>query len=333
MEPKMKKLTALITVLTFFYNMNSYSAVEKITYRGWPDCYRITNELTEIVINASTGGRIMVYKKNGIDVIYENPSQNGKTYQDFLAHPFDPDAGRFDYGQESVTQKLHALTWMGPWEGEIVDDYTVVISSQPDQKLGLLSTRTFTLDPGSSRLKVIQTMKNITGDTLEYFFWGRTLVKTGGKLFMPLNPESVIPGKWGRYIWGDPVKYETDPDDPGVDVEKNMFSLIPEEAGNQKYGNDSHAGWMAYGFKGLIFVKEYGYFPEKAYREHYNQTNIFYVAKKRFAEMEPISPQWTLKPGGSASYTENWYLLVYPPAENTDFDVVKAKKFLLKYIQ
>ena len=66
-------------------------------------------------------------------------------------------------------------------------------------------------------------MKNISSETTEYFFWGRTLVKVGGKLIMPINPESVIPGRWGRYIRDDNEKFKTDPEDPGVAIQGNIF--------------------------------------------------------------------------------------------------------------
>ncbi len=217
---------------------------------------------------------------------------------------------------------------MGPWEAKVLNENSLQITSLPDQNLGILSTRTFTLDPQESHLKVIQTMKNISESPTDYFFWGRTLVKLGGLLFMPLNPQSEIQGQWGRYIWGRPVVYGHDPDDKGVIIKDKFFCLDPETASSEKYGNDSQAGWMAYGYKSLLFVKKNGYFPKSKYTEHYGQTNVFYTNRKTFAEMEPISPTAFLMPGEEYSYEEDWFLLEYLPCFEKGFDVFAAAKFI-----
>ena len=327
-------MKSVIPTLILFYTMvniyNVEGSVEKITYRCWNDCYLITNDSTRVVINASAGGRIMVYERNGINVIYEDYRQDGKLLADYLIQGFDPDGGRFDYGQELITRNLHSLTYMGPWNGEVLGDYSLKITSQPDEKLGLQSTRIFTLDPKSSYLMVSQIMTNISDKETSYFFWGRTLVKLGGKIFMPVNPDSRFPDKWGRYIWGEPVLFESDPIDPGIMVTDSFFTLIPDKAGNQKYGNDSKAGWMAYGYQGLLYIKKYGFFPEKQYGEHYGQTNVFYTNKKTFAEMEPVSPVANLMPGESYTYNEDWYLFEYPEASASGFSAKTAAAFVVQ---
>ncbi len=330
----MKRAIPFLILFYIMVNMhNVEGAVKKINYRGWNDCYLITNDSTRVVINASAGGRIMVYERNGINVIYENNRQDGKLLADYLSQGFDPDGGRFDYGQELITRDKHALTYMGPWKADINDDFSVQLTSQPDHDLGILSTRTFSLDPKNSQLTILHKMENISPAETEYFVWGRTLVRLGGKLFIPLNPKSKMSGQWGRYIWGDPVTFNNDPDDKGVKLENGFFTLIPSEAENQKYGTDSQAGWMAYGYSGLLFIKSYGYQPEKEYAEHYGQTAIFYTNKKIFAEMEPIFPIAKLKKGESASFMEKWYLEPYSEADSMDFDVPKASKFVEKTIE
>jgi hypothetical protein len=304
--------------------------VEKITYRNWTDCYKIKNDSITIIINASAGGRIMSYERNGINVIYENSSQNGLLLSDYRSQGFDPDGGRFDLGQEQTTAGKHAILFMGHWTGEIIDDYTLKITSPEDTVMGILATRVFKLYPNSSRLNIVQTMKNISLKPTQYFFWGRTLVKLGGKIFMPLNPQSQYPKKWGRYIWGPPDKFECDTTDKGVVISDSIFSLNPATANNYKYGNDSHAAWMAYGYKSLLFIKKNTYFPDKPYGEFFGLTNIFYTNRSSFCEMEPISPVANLNPGEEYSYTEDWYLLNYAAASKPYFDVKSATSFVVQ---
>jgi hypothetical protein len=84
--------------------------LEKITYRRWSDCYLISNGTINLVINASAGGRIMVYERNRINIIYEDPEQDGLLLDDYRNKLFDPDGGRFDYGQTNIfyTNKIFA---------------------------------------------------------------------------------------------------------------------------------------------------------------------------------------------------------------------------------
>jgi len=306
--------------------------LEKIEYRNWPNCYRISNGLISLVVNADAGGRIMVFERDGINLIYENPEQDGLLLEDFLKLGFDPDGGRFDYGQERQTQDKHSLTFMGKWQAEILSEHYLKLTSAPDYALGILSTRTFELDPKSPCLRIIQTMKNISSKPSNYFFWGRTLVKPEGKLIMPVNPESNIPGYWGRYIWGDPEQFLIDENDKGVSLKDGIFSLIPLNAENEKYGTDSMDGWMAYGYKSILFVKKYDFQPKAEYGELYGLTNIFYT-NKRFAEMEPVSALAHLSPEEEISYAEDWYLLDYPECKSNDFDAKDCSEYLLKMIK
>ena len=320
-------LTAIF-ILIFSSSITVSAKVEKITYRKWIECYRISNDSITVIINASAGGRIMVYERNNINVIYENPTQDGLLLVDYMKEGFDPDGARFDYGQERITSGIHATTFLGPYTGTILSDFSLKITSIADLELGILTTRVFTLDPYSSRLNIIQTMKNISEKPVRYFFWGRTLVKIGGKLFMPLNPCSLYPDKWGRYIWGDVDKFESDSTDQGVEIKGCIFSLIPGDAKNDKYGNDSQAGWMAYGYKSLLFIKKYDFNPEASYTEDFGQTNIFYCKKYAFAEMEPLSPTAELRPGDEYSFKEDWYLFNYRECNEVSFDVNAASEFI-----
>lgn len=300
----------------------------KTIYRGWEDCYQLENSHLKVLINASAGGRIMVFERDGFNVIYENPAQDGKLLQDYRKEGFDPDGGRFDYGQEHVTRDIHEITWMGPWTAEAGINDSLKIKSLPDTNMGIQSERIFIPDPKHPRLRIIQRMKNISPKDTSWFFWGRTLVKLGGKFFIPLNPESKLPQKWGRYIWGNPDTFAADPDDKGVIIGDSFFSLIPENSANQKYGLDSRAGWMAYGIEGLLFVKKYKWFSEMKYSELFALTNIFYTNHKSFAEMEPVSPEAILKPGESFTYEEDWFILPYKAAGTKDFIVSVAAEFL-----
>ncbi len=275
----------------------------------------------------------MCFERNGTNLIYEDETQNGKLLSDYERTWFDPDGGRFDYGPEKKTAKIHNLSYMGPYSAEIIDGLSLKITSEYDYELGLQTQRFFRLDPGSGRVSIVQTMKNISASIKEYFFWGRTLVKSGGILFTTLNPDSIHPAKWGRYIWGEPLNFKNDPHDRGVETRNGLFALSTTELTNEKYGVDSIDGWMAYAYKGLLLIKSYRHFDLERYGEDFGLKNIFYVKKGVFAEMEPVSPMKKLNPGEEYSYAEDWILLEYLPAGEVEFEAHLAADYIKREIE
>ncbi len=325
----MKRRT-LFGVFALFIFINIHAEITRIAYRNWENCYLITNDSLEIVVNASSGGRILVVKKHGVNFMWEDNSIDGKDLDDYQTAHFHLDAGRFDYGPDKITSSVHDIFWVGPWDAEIINDYTLQISNR-DEGLGLLSYRKFTLDPVHPYLNISLTMENISSSEKQYWFWGRTLLNLGGKIFAPLNPDSNYPDRWTRYIWGDPVTFASDPNDPGVNIVDSLFTLIPGIAGNSKYGTDAETGWMAYGYEGMIFAKTFAYFEGEPYLEDNNHTHIFYAAHSgnfQFVEMEPVSPAVRLQPGESYSFEENWYVFDHQQTSKISFDPLKATDIL-----
>lgn len=304
----------LIIIFAFLLiNLKLYSKVDKISYRGWSNCFKIYNDSIEVIINPKCGARVMKFALHGLNMIYEDSSQNRKNYTNFLSERFDPDGGRFDYGPEDITRNLHDLTWMGEWKGEVTSNFSIVLTSQIDQKLGVQTVREFTLDSINACLSIKQTMRNTSDSTTKWFFWGRTLVPAGGKMIVPINPESKYPKGWGKYNWGSHNMpfLTSNVSDPSVSTGRNILLFTPSASTMGKYGTDSHDGWIAYGYKDVLFVKRFKFFPDKNYTEKFGLTIVFYTNGKEFSEMEPVSPQAILAPGETYSFTESWYLFPY----------------------
>jgi hypothetical protein len=329
----MKKIIISTILHLVLYSGINHASVKKITYRGWDECYLINNEKVKVIINASAMGNVLVYEKNNVNLMWEDSTIDGKTLEDYREANFPVDAGRFDYGPLDITQKIHEITWAGPYHAEIIDDYSIRITSLDDNNMGISTSRLFELHPESSHLKITQTMTNISDSVTRYWFWGRTLVPVGGKLFSPINPNSKWPDKWVRYIWTKPTSFSSDPEDDGVTIEDSLFVLIPEKAENNKYATDAESGWMAYGYKGLIFLKTYQHFPGMRYTTEGELINIFYCTNDRFAEMEPVSPEAVLQPGETYSFVENWYLLNFPGAQDTHFDTGEAVEIIFNEVK
>lgn len=299
----------LSIIFTFLSCFHSFSQVEKITWRGWTDCYRISNRQCEVIIGASCGGRVLSFAMAGKNIIYENEIQNGKTLNDWQKERFDPDAGRFDYGPEKITQPIHALSWMGKWKAETTGSFSLKLTSMTDSALGLQSEREFILNPDSAILTIHQTARNIGDKLLVRHFWGRTLLKPNGFLWMPLHSESRFEKGWGRFLW-NPDRIEPNPAiDDRIQISNHNFRFYAVGK-TIKGGTDSPKGWMAYRLDNLLFVKQFRIYPNGDYSGSDHMTGIFY-SNGKFIELEPCSPTYNIPPGSSIGFTEYWELSVH----------------------
>ncbi|WP_114750215.1 hypothetical protein [Pleomorphovibrio marinus] len=302
-------LLLVLALFLFITQADLYAGVEIVDYRGWRGCYRLFNQNTEVIINPHTGARVMVFAHKGQNIIHENPDQDGTNFEEWKESPFDPDGGRLDYGPEMETRRIHALTWMGPWEVEVTGAFSLRMNSTSDQKLGLVSQRIFSLDPGTGKLTITQIGENISADTLVRHFWGRTLVKPGGIMMLPLATEnSRFEQGVGKFAW-NPNRIEENPEEDERLWIKGGILHFHAIGSTYKAGTDAKAGWMSYQLGQLRMVKRFPVFAEASYEGSEHMTGIFY-SNGRFAEMEPCGPTRKLAPGESFSFTEEWELEV-----------------------
>jgi hypothetical protein len=80
-----------------------------------------------------------------------------------------------------------------------------------------------------------------------------------------------------------------------------------------KLGFDTYAGWLGYAMPGdTLFVKRFKTYPDRVYNEAAGLTLSVWYPPGRQIELEPIGPRERLRPGESASFTEEWWLLPHP---------------------
>ncbi|MCD6307508.1 MAG: hypothetical protein J7M24_00785, partial [Candidatus Latescibacteria bacterium] len=281
--------------------------VEKYGYTG---LIELSNASTTAVLEPNCGGRVIEYSLNGKNVLYVDPEQNGWTYTPG-GERIGPCAGRFDIGPEK-TGPPRVMLWLGKWEAKITGPRKARMTSVEDTSSGVQLIRDFELDAKTSRLSCTQTIRNISGDTKQYFHWSRTFAEGNGICVVPVTGESRFPE---GYIIYQPARSPDcmnfrPPEFPGTSV-RDGFLEIADTPPFPKFGLDSTAGWFAYITKSdLLFVKKFHVFPDRVYGEMASLTvSIWYVDGR--CELEPIGPRENLRPGGSASFTEEWWLLDY----------------------
>jgi len=332
---KIKKLKVFILFFMFLNTVQNVEAkIELISYRSWDYCYKISNVNVEIIINPACGGHILYYglKMLNTNVLWADSTINGymaeKNQSCFVGRKV-PDSGRFDIGNERLTQSIHNDLWEGPYWVRIVNDYSVKVTSYPSKESGIQLSREYTLDKENSHMIVKQTMENISAREVKYCHWSRSLLPSGGVYIAQLVKTSEYPKGFAQFLWSPDRINKENPSTERISI-LNDTIFVARPGGNTgvKYGMMTTSGWCCYLNKNMMFVKLFDLYPNGEYDNNLKAEfpNMIYF-DKRFVEIEPNSAMVKLKPGDSNSYSENWWLVNYPMKTDNTFDVMEAFRY------
>ena len=283
---------------------------------GQENCIELKNKTTRVIL-APSGGRILSYEINGINTLYLSQSDSeGKG---------GSSAGRFDIGPERVLPR-HELLWIGPYKGEITGTRSAKFTSGKDDATGFQIIREFKLASKGTHLRIKQTVINISDKTNQVCYWCRTFVHGQGICVVPVTEHSRMPRKHVIYENGTTINFL--PEDEKI-TQRDGYVIVEGPPRKPKLGFDSKAGWMAYFMRNdLLFVKSWPTFPKKPYNEMAGLTLSIWYPDGPMCELEPIGPQEILKPGGKASFTEDWWVTAqeFPGnAKSVDLEQLEAK--------
>ena len=330
---KKQYIIIVITLSALIYASQLSAQVEKITYRKWTNCYKISNDSVSVIIVPEAGGRVLSYSLNNKNIIYQSSSQDGKKLSNWLSNWFDPDGGRFDLGPESENNGpkwSNDTLYMGAYTVEVTGKYSITLTSMVDKTMGAFVNREFTLDSASSHLVVRQTVTNIKHSQSHFYFWGRTLVKYGGTMIFPLHEDSKYPLGWGDFTSAGGWSFNTvNPKLSYANHHDSILTLKPTvgTSGN-KFGIDSNDGWMAYAYDGQLMVKRFKYVKGGSYKEPGAATIVAYTNGNSFTELEPIGNEVLQHYMESSTFEEHWWLMSYPVSDNVHANPSKAAKFI-----
>lgn len=286
---------------------------------GYAEAIELTRGDSRAVLCPEAGGRVLEFSVAGKQAMWFDEQERKRQ----PGQPPPMSAGRFDFGPELVTP-AHPEIWAGKWTGEITGDSSAKLTSQPDEASGVQLTRDFELNDGGALL-CKQSITNISQETREVCHWGRSFSPGGGICLIPLAGVSRFPSKYAMYE--DSAIINVRNNDERI-RERDGFLEILGPPRKPKLGFDSYAGWLAYVMPGdVLFVKRFKTFPDRVYNEAAGLTlSVWYPEGPRI-ELEPIGPRERLKPGESASFTEEWILLSHPfPRDGQSIDLAKLRK-------
>lgn len=291
--------------------------IEKIAYKGWPNCYRLSNSLVELVVTSDVGPRIIRYGFIGeANEFIEFPEDSGKTG-----------------GQEWHSYGGHRL-WHAP-EDKVrtyfPDNYPVQVRQYPkflrvtqltEPTTGIQKEMDIRLDPDTSHVQVTHRLVNNNLWQIELAVWALSVMDTGGVAILPLpprgeHPVQILPSSTLTF-WP-----YTDLSDPRWTFGKHYILLRqnPRWPAAQKIGALAPDGWIAYAHAGHLFVKKFTCYLEATYPDLGCCIELF--NRGDMAEMETLGPVVDLAPGEGVEHIEDWFLLKDVSQPDSESDVIQ----------
>ncbi len=292
-------------------------------YTGWDGSIFLHGKDPKVmaIIVPAVGGRIVHFGLDENNVLYEHLGTLGKTLAN-TKEWFWMGGYQCDIGPEIRGIPAHPILWLGPCRSKTPRARTAVVLSEPDPTVGVAIEKEIELNADIGELSLKQTLRNTTNTPVSYCLWDRTQCNSGGFVLLPLDPQSRFPAGWSiRQRTDGRFHYETNaPAAPQARVMDGVLVLRAEEPA-VRVGTDSRAGWIAYAWERLLFIKYFRCFPDGPYTDGGNTTEAY--VDDTVAEIDPLSPEKELQPGEVYSFPERWVLKRLPePVES--FEAARA---------
>ena len=280
--------------------------IEKVTYAGRANCYRIYNELIELIIPTDSGPGILHFGFVGQRNEFKNVRGFGffghRLWAAPEAHPrsYTPDT-------DSITFKQH--------------DTFIRFTKPTEAATGIQKEIDIPLSPVEGRISITHRLYNRGLWPIELAPWAISNMMPGGKAIIPLPPrrptslKNLLPTSL-MAVW----EY-SDLTDSRLRIGHNFIMLHQDKnaAWPLKIGVMDTAGWTAYWNNGSLFVKTFDYKNGAVYPDFGSSVEV-YSAKENL-ELETLAPLKLLQPEESVEHVEDWFLFPDVPEPLTDADI------------
>ncbi len=289
---------------------------EQVSYGGWASCYKLSNDLVELIITGEVGPRIIRFgfigKENEFVELPEVGQTGGDEWASYGGH-------RLWHAPENMPRTYYPDNH--PIKIEELSNFIRVI--QPvEPTTGIQKEIDLSLDDNAAKVTVVHRLINKNLWPVELAPWALSVMTTGGVGIAPMpprgpHPENMLPANslalWAytnmadpRWVWGNKF------------IMLNQNASMPEP---QKVGVWVPDGWTAYARGGHLFVKTF----ESGKKDNYPDfgTNVEFFTNDEILEVETLGPLTQLAPETAVTHTETWYLLDNIPQPQTETDIIK----------
>ena len=232
----------------------------KVAYQGWSNCYRLSNELVEVILTTDVGPRLMRFGFIGENELAEFPGDLGKTggneFRLYGGHRLwhAPESRERTYCPDNVPVRLE----QGAESVRVIQPTETTTGIQKEMEISL--------SPNDAHLRILHRVRNHNLWTVELSVWALTAMAPGGTAIIPLpprgkHPEDLLPSStltvWpytdlsdSRLRWGR--KYV-------------LFHQDLDRPSPLKIGASVPDGWAAYVRSEHVFVKAFQHIPGVTY--------------------------------------------------------------------
>jgi hypothetical protein len=288
----------------------------------WDTTIVMQNGLITMATVPSIGGRVMQYDLGNLPSIMINSSLLGKTYTPAS------NSNWYNFGGYKTWPSPQSV-WPGTWPPPPKLDYGKyayqIISQTPDSVATLVTSpietwvapniqfkRQATIYPGTSRVRMEQTIINTGATQLNWGVWSITqsIVNHSGKTdyqnywaYFPINPNSIY-GTTGVSPQGISTAWKGE-------VAPGVYG-VQFAADDKKIFADPDKGWIAYSDLSdtVVFVRTFPIFDGMQYPDHGARITVYVSGNSPplYMEVEVKGPLVALAAaGGNYTFTENWW--------------------------
>jgi hypothetical protein len=274
--------------------------VEKVSYGGWPNCYRIANDEVELIVTTDVGPRVIRYGfVGGQNMFKEFAEQMGRSGET----TWQPRGGHRIWMAPEVVPDTYVPD-NGPVQAIVRED-GVELTQPVEPETGLEKSIAVQLSGGG--VTVTHRIKNGASKIRRLAPWALSMMAPGGvgiTKFPPrgTHPEELPPTN-PLIMWAF-----TDLSDPRWTFTKK-YLILRQDPGNatpQKLGHFNEKTIGAYLLGSDLFVKRYDADPSKVYADFGASYETF--TNGDVLELETLGPLEDVAPGAAVEHVERWSL-------------------------
>ncbi len=288
--------------------------VEKVTYGGWPNCFRISDGIIEVIATTDVGPRLIhcgfVNEPNLFGKIPEHIGlTGGDEWRTYGGHRLwhSPETRKRCYHPDNFPIKIEVLP-----DGCRLD--------QPEEpNTGIEKRISLILNAGTNSLIVEHQLTNHGNWPVTLAPWALSVMNIGGTAILPqfrlADQEGLLPNRV-LSLWP-----YTDMNDPRI-IWGSRFILLNQDPTIEKpfkFGLSVPEGWAAYANNGYLFIKKFDFNSKAAYPDY--GVNVEVYTNNLFLELESLGSLVTLPPGETTCYQEKWKLFRKVGTIKTETDV------------
>ncbi len=300
----MLRTSVLLFLLPLISAVNGIAEikVERTEYKGWRNCYRVSNGEAELIVTGDVGPRVIRFGfVGGQNVFKEYPEQMGKS------------------GEDKFQLRGGDRVWKAPedpvatWTPdnvpiEIIPTPTGLVARAPVEPLTMLQKEIeVSMAPSGTEVTVSHRITNHSLFSVEFAPWVLTMMAPGGTAITgfpprgrhPINLEATNP----LVMWA----YTNLADKRWTFTKK--YLALHQDLNNseaQKLGTFNRDTWAVYLLNGEAFVKRATADPAKTYTDFGCSFETF--TNNEFLEIETLGPLTKVSPGQTVTQVEHWSL-------------------------